>query len=170
MNPVALKGGGTPLRPALRLGLRQIDGIKQTEVEKIIAARTALAPAPLVGEGWGGGQSPFRDAHDLRLRSGASLATLERLASADAFRSLGLDRRQALWEVKALSSAAPLPLFTWGQACEQGAEPAVSLPLMLLSEHVVNDYQTLRLSLKAHPMSFLRDRLQARRILSCAGL
>ena len=108
------------------------------------------------------------------------LGTLEKLAAADAFRSLGLDRRQALWEVKALGSAEPLPLFTWSETREAGLEPAVALPAMPLSEHVVNDYQTLRLSLKAHPMSFLRAHLsqlhsrraetaRASRATSCAA-
>jgi error-prone DNA polymerase len=95
---------------------------------------------------------------------------LERLAAADAFRSMGLDRRQALWEVKALSAAGPLPLFGWASAREIGDEPTVALPSMPLSEHVVNDYQTLRLSLKAHPMSFLRPRLEAARVASCNDL
>ena len=124
--------------------------------------------------------------HDLWLRAGLKLATLEKLAAADAFRSIqaelgfaktGLDRRQALWEVKALGSAEPLPLFTYAEAREAGLEPAVELPAMPLSEHVVNDYQTLRLSLKAHPMSFLRERLsrpldgkRGRRILACDEL
>jgi len=98
------------------------------------------------------------------------LATLEKLAAADAFRSLGLDRRQALWEVKALSSAEPLPLFSWSETREAGLEPEVALPEMPLSEHVVNDYQTLRLSLKAHPMSFLRAHFNAKRVRSCDGL
>ncbi len=127
--------------PALRLGLRQIDGLSEDEIKKIVAAR------------------PFRDVHDLWMRARVKLATLEKLAAADAFRSLGLDRRQALWEVKGLSAAAPLPLFSWSETREAGAEPVVTLPEMALSEHVVNDYQTLRLSLKAHPMSFLRERL-----------
>jgi error-prone DNA polymerase len=104
---------------------------------------------------------------------------LERLAAADAFRSVqaelgfaktGLDRRQALWEVKALGSATPLPLFTYAETREAGLEPSVSLPAMALSEHVVNDYQTLRLSLKAHPMSFLRERFRARRVRACHEL
>jgi error-prone DNA polymerase len=114
--------------------------------------------------------SPFRDMHDVWLRAGVRLATLERLAAADAFRSIGLDRRQALWEMKALAAAEPLPLFAWGEAREAGPEPHVALPAMPLSEHVVNDYQTLRLSLKAHPMSFLRERLAAARIRACADL
>ncbi len=133
----------------------------EEEVKKIMAAR------------------PFRDVHDLWLRAGVKLATLEKLAAADAFRSVqaelgfaktGLDRRQALWEVKALGSAVPLPLFTWSETREAGLEPAVALPEMALSEHVVNDYQTLRLSLKAHPMSFLRERFQARRVRACHEL
>jgi error-prone DNA polymerase len=108
--------------------------------------------------------------HDLWQRAGVRLATLERLAAADAMRSLGLDRRQALWAVKGLANAAPLPLFAWGETRESGPEPSVSLPAMPLSEHVVSDYQTLRLSLKAHPMSFLRAGLTARRIAACADL
>jgi error-prone DNA polymerase len=92
------------------------------------------------------------------------------LASADAFRSLGLDRRQALWEIRGLPRDVPLPLFDHARSAESGAEDAVALPVMPLSEHVVNDYRTLRLSLKAHPMSFLRARIAASRILSCADL
>jgi error-prone DNA polymerase len=104
------------------------------------------------------------------MRAGVKLATLEKLAAADAFRSLGLDRRQALWEVKALISAEPLPLFAWTKTREAGPEAPVLLPEMPLSEHVVNDYQTLKLSLKAHPMSFLRARFQARRVCACHEL
>ncbi len=104
------------------------------------------------------------------MRAGVKLATLERLAAADAFRSLGLDRREALWEVKGLSAAVPLPLFSWSETREADLEPAVALPEMALSEHVVSDYQTLRLSLKAHPMSFLRSRFAARRVRACEEL
>ncbi len=143
------EGGG----PALRLGLRQIDGAQEEEIKKLVAGR------------------PYRDAHDLWLRAELRLATLERLAAADAFRSLRLDRRQALWEVKALAaSAEPLPLFIWSETREAGLEPEVVLPLMALSEHVVNDYQTLRLSLKAHPMSFLREKLETARVRACHEL
>jgi error-prone DNA polymerase len=141
--------------PALRLGLRQIDGLQEEEISKLTAAREA-------------GQ--FKTIHDLWQRAGLKLGTLEKLATADAFRSMGLDRRQALWEVKALANAPPLPLFSWSETQETGAEPEVVLPAMPLSEHVVNDYQTLRLSLKAHPMSFLRERLQAERIIACRDL
>ncbi len=107
---------------------------------------------------------------DLWRRSGVSRATLERLAAADAFRSLGLDRRQALWEVRGLPKDLPLPLFDHARASDTGTEPEAPLPVMPLSEHVVNDYRTLRLSLKAHPMSFLRDRISRHGILACAEL
>jgi error-prone DNA polymerase len=107
---------------------------------------------------------------DLWRRSGLKRASLEKLAAADAFRSLGLDRRQALWEVRGLPKELPLPLFDHADAGDAGAEPEVVLPVMPLSEHVVNDYRTLRLSLKAHPMSFLRARVAQARIASCADL
>ncbi len=147
-----LEPGGTDGGPAVRLGLRQIDGLQQTDAEKIIAHR------------------PYTTVRDLWRRAGAKLSTLERLAAADTFRSLGLDRRQALWEVKGLTGATPLPLFDWSTTPDAGAEPEVALPQMRLSEHVVNDYQTVRLSLKAHPMSFLREDLRTRRVRSCADL
>ena len=108
--------------------------------------------------------------HDVWARARLRLISLEKLAAADTFRSMGLDRRQALWEVKALGAAEPLPLFAWTETREAAAEPFVQLPEMRPSEHVVNDYQTLRLSLKAHPMSFLRERFAARRVLTCDGL
>ena len=98
---------------------------------------------------------------DLWRRSGLKRASLERLAAADAFRSLDLDRRQALWEVRGRPQGVPLPLFDHAGTTETGAEPEVALPVMPLSEHVVNDYRTLRLSLKAHPVSFLRARIAA---------
>ena len=103
---------------------------------------------------------------DLWLRSGISRAGLERLAEADAFRSIGLDRRAALWEVRALdplSAAERLPLFAAaGDGADLQAEAQVALPLMPLGEHVVNDYRSLSLSLKAHPVSFLRARARRR--------
>jgi error-prone DNA polymerase len=154
-------GGG---RPAMRLGLRQVDGLQEEEIGKLVAARAS---------------KPFRDVHELWARARVKLFTLEKLAAADAFRSVqaelgfaktGLDRRQALWEVKALGAAEPLPLFSWSETREAAAEPFVQLPQMRLSEHVVNDYQTLRLSLKAHPMSFLRERFTARRVIACDEL
>ena len=151
--------------PALRLGLRQVDGLQQEEIARLLAARASVCR-----DGGGTGKARFRDVHDAWSRGVVRLATLERLAAADALRSLGLDRRQALWEVKALANAPPLPLFAWSAARETGEEAAVALPDMALSEHVVCDYQTLRLSLKAHPMSFLRAALASERIAACNDL
>lgn len=156
----------SPLRsPALRLGLRQIDGFNQAEAERLVAATTSSRDASSRRD-----DPPFASVHELWSRSGVSHATLERLAAADAFRSMRLDRRQALWEVKALARSEPLPLFHWRQIQENGPEPTVTLPTMSLGEHVVNDYQTLRLSLKAHPMSFLRERLDQLRVSACQDL
>jgi error-prone DNA polymerase len=141
---------------AFRLGMRQIDGLREEDANRIVEMR--------------GAESQFQDVRELWRRSGVSRACLERLAAADAFRSIGLDRRQALWEVRGLPKEIPLPLFEYADAAETGADEPVTLPIMPLAEHVVNDYRTLRLSLKAHPMSFLRERAKARRILSCADL
>jgi error-prone DNA polymerase len=140
---------------ALRLGFRQIDGLREADAQTVVAARC---------------DGRYRDVRDLWRRSGVGRASLEKLASADAFRSLGLDRRQALWEVRGLPKEIPLPLFDHADAAETGTEPDVMLPVMPLPEHVVNDYRTLRLSLKAHPMRFLRTRATAARIISCAAL
>ena len=90
------------------------------------------------------------------------VAALTRIAEADGFRpALGLDRRAALWAVKGLPPT-DLPLF----AVDEGAEPPVTLPAMPVCEHVVADYQTLRLSLKAHPLRFLRRSLPQLKVLS----
>jgi error-prone DNA polymerase len=97
----------------------------------------------------------YRDIPGLWQRAGLSLSTLETLAKADAFRSIGLDRRQALWEVKALADR-PSAL-----AEEQHIlEPVVSLPVMRPSEHVVQDYAATSFSLKGHPVGFLRPKLE----------
>jgi error-prone DNA polymerase len=135
---------------AVRLGFRQISGLKEEDGRKIAAVR----------------QSGFDSLRDLWLRTNLSPAVLERLAEADAFRSLGLDRRQALWAVRALRRAGDkedLPLFARVETPER--EPDVALPPMRLGEHVVADYRHLHLSLKAHPVSFLRTDLDRRRIL-----
>ncbi len=158
-----LEAGESGQGPALRLGFRQIDGFSEVAAAAIVAAR---GPAPPASGAW----RAFEDVLDLQRRSGLSLANLERLASGDAMRSLGLDRRQALWAIKGLQDDRPLPLFAWNATAETGEEPVVELPVMPLSEHVVNDYQTLRLSLKAHPMSFLRSGLSQQRVMACADL
>ena len=142
---------------ALRLGLRQIDGLPEHVAAALVSAREA------------GG--PYRDVADLRARAGLSPAHIERLASADAFTSLGLTRRQALWDARSLIPAPDLPLFRAAGVREEGAERGtIALPAMPLSEEVVADYQTTRLSLKAHPMAFLRADLAARGFVRAADL
>jgi error-prone DNA polymerase len=138
---------------ALRLGLRQVDGFSDKEAEKIMAARTR----------------PFTSVRDLWLRTGLAPAALRRLAEADAFRSLGLDRREALWAVRALRRVADkddLPLLA--RALLPPQEEAVALPAMSLGQQVVEDYRHLRLSLKSHPAALLRPALAERRILANA--
>ncbi len=141
------------VRRAVRLGLNQVDGLAAKEAAKLEALHDRHAP-PRNGP-------PFVSLAAFQRDSGVRRVTLETLAAADAFRSLGLDRRQALWQVHALTDTAALPLFAWGETADSGPEPDVALPTMPLSEHVVADYQTLRLSLKAHPLSFLRSRLSS---------
>ncbi|MFN3988660.1 MAG: error-prone DNA polymerase [Erythrobacter sp.] len=142
---------------ALRLGLRQIDGLPEHLAAALVAARA---------EG-----GAFRDVADLRARARLSPAHIERLASADAFTSLGLTRRQALWDARSLIAAPDLPLFRAAAVREEGAERArLRLPAMPLSEEVVADYQTTRLSLKAHPMAFLRADLAERGFVRASEL
>ena len=135
---------------ALRLGLRQISGFSKEWGEALERAR----------------DRDFTSVRDLWLRSGLPPQALERLAHADAFRSLGLTRRQALWAVRALRRAGDkddLPLFA--SATMPELEPDVALPRMLPGAEVVEDYRHLHLSLKAHPVSFLRPVLAARKIV-----
>ena len=149
----------------IRLGLRQVDGMGELEADRIVAARAVGKEAESV--------LPFAALPDFMGSTRVKRGTLDRLAAADAFRSLGLDRREALWEAQALTPVDTLPLFAWGATQEAGCEPPVDLEAMALSEHVVADYQTLRLSLKAHPMSFLRlqlDALPKRRVLPAVAL
>jgi error-prone DNA polymerase len=135
---------------AVRLGFRQISGFSEDD---------GLAIERCRGAG-------FDSIRDLWLRGALKPSVLERLAAADAFRSLGLDRRQALWAVRALRRSGDkddLPLFA--RAASPALEPDVALPRMRIGEHVVEDYRYLHLSLKAHPVSFLREKLERRGIL-----
>jgi error-prone DNA polymerase len=125
---------------ALRLGFRQIKGFREEDAGWIVGAR---------GNG-------YPDPESLWLRAGIAPATLERLAEADAFIGMGLTRRDALWELKAISAPAPLPLFADPLDGEGGQEPVVTLPPMHLGEEVVEDYVSLRRTLRAHPMELLR--------------
>jgi error-prone DNA polymerase len=113
----------------------------------------------------------FADVAALKERAGLSPAMIERLASADAFGSLGLSRRQALWDARTLIAMPDLPLFAAAQARDEGAEKVrTQLPVMPLSEEVVADYQTQRLSLKAHPVAFLRASLAERGFVRACDL
>lgn len=136
---------------AIRLGFRQIKGLREDDVQALVSAREK-------------GYKSFPALRD----AGVSQAALERLADADAFRSLGFDRRQALWEVSALNDR-PIGLFE-GQPSASASETQISLPLMTTAEHVVHDYATTALSIKAHPVSFIREKLQLLRILSSKEL
>jgi error-prone DNA polymerase len=136
---------------ALRLGFRQISGMAEKEGRAIAEVR----------------RTGFDSVRDLWLRTRLPPATLERLAAADAFGSLGLNRRDALWAVKALRRTGDkddLPLFAHAAMAE--LEPDAGLPPMPPGEEVIEDYRHLRLSLKAHPLAFLRAELDQRGIVA----
>jgi error-prone DNA polymerase len=135
---------------ALRLGFRQVEGIAIAEVERLLAARGA----------------GFTSVEQLSTRARLYGRPMRALADADTFRSLNLPRREALWSVRRLPEEDALPLFAYAQADELAKEPDAFLPEMTLGEHVATDYQTLRLSLKAHPMQVLRPIFNRDRILS----
>jgi error-prone DNA polymerase len=160
-------GGGGGGRHAVRLGFRLVAGVNQDELKKLIAVR----------------ENGFSSIERLAAIAGISRFTIERLAEADAFRSLGLDRRAALWAARRLDmigarppryvaaatagtaaaakAGAALPLLAPHMSEELFPEPAIALPAMALCEHVVEDYVATGLSLKAHPVGFFRDRLTA---------
>ncbi len=125
---------------ALRLGFRQIKGFREEDAGWIVAAR---------GNG-------YTDPENLWLRAGITPVVLERLAEADAFAGVGLTRRDALWQVRAIRAPKPLPLFSDPLDSEGAREPEVALPAMHLGEEVVEDYIAMRLTLRAHPMELLR--------------
>ncbi|WP_311967547.1 error-prone DNA polymerase [Bradyrhizobium archetypum] len=110
---------------------------------------------------------PFTSLEEFARDTGLPKRALILLADADAFRSIGLDRRAALWAVRRLPDDVPLPLFQAAVAREQPDENAKPLPEMPLPEQVVADYQTVRLSLKGHPMEFLRERFTKERVVAC---
>ena len=113
---------------------------------------------------------PFTSLEDFARDTALPKRALILLADADTFRSIGLDRRAALWAVRRLPDDVPLPLFETAAAREQPDEEAEPLPSMPLSEHVVADYQTIRLSLKGHPMEFLRARFEREGVIACASV
>jgi error-prone DNA polymerase len=137
---------------ALRIGLRQIDGLAEGDAQRLLGART----------------KPFGSLEELAVRARLFGRPLRLLADADAMRSLTLDRREGLWAVRRLPEAHPLPLFAAADARELVAELDADLPQMPLREHIAADYQTVRLSLKGHPMGILRDVFKAEGLLTCA--
>ncbi len=150
------RSGPTPTPPLkaglypLRLGLRVVRGLAADHAASIIFARA---------------DQPYTSIEDVWRRSGVPVAALERLAEADAFAGLGVDRRQALWQVRGLGHTE-LPLF---RAVET-REPEVRLTPMTEGREVVEDYRSTQLSLRAHPLSFLRPELSRRGIIACADL
>jgi error-prone DNA polymerase len=138
-------------RLAVRLGFRMVKGLAADHADAIIAART----------------SPYKSIPDLHRRAAVPVAALERLAEADAFQTLNLQRRQAVWAIRGLSDSR-LPLFD--HADSEANEPAVSLPAMTKGRQVVEDYRSVGLSLRDHPVAFLRATLNERRVVRCADL
>ncbi len=137
---------------ALRLGLRQISGFREGWAARLEAARA---------------DARFTAVEDLARRAILPSRAIRLLADADACRSIGLDRREALWDARRTPDDA-LPLFAAADARELGDEAPANLPAMPLSEHVAADYQMTRLSLKDHPMTFIRPVFAAEGVLSCA--
>jgi error-prone DNA polymerase len=139
----------------LRLGLRMVRGLATEHAARIVGAR---------------GDEPFSSIEDVWRRSGVPLAALERIAEADGFASLGADRRQALWQVRGLGEA-PLPLFAAAdERRPEVVEPSVQLHAMSEGREVVEDYRALQLSLRAHPVAFLRPELDTRGHVRCGNL
>jgi error-prone DNA polymerase len=136
---------------ALRLGFRQVKGLNENDMQALIAGR-------------GTGYISISHLSD----SGVPQTQIEKLTDADAFRSLNLDRRAALWEVPALNDK-PIGLFA-GQPSESAKEVQISLPFMTAAEHVVRDYAATGLSVKAHPVSFLRQQLNMLQVTPTAEL
>jgi error-prone DNA polymerase len=144
---------------AVRLGLRQVRGLSNTDGAAIVGAR---------------GAGSFESVEDVWRRSGVQRAAIEKLADADAYHAFGADRRQGLWKVRGLGEA-PLPLFAAADRAAQGfsaegAEPDVALRPLTDGREVVEDYRALQLSLRAHPLTFLRDELTRRGVTRCADL
>lgn len=146
---------------SVRLGFRQIKGIGEKEAMLIDENRPASGTYSSVRELW--------------LKTGLSKGAMEKLADADAFRSIELDRRAALWQVRALDRLTKkdrMPLFDHGinAVADLQNEPTANLPEMPQSEHVIQDYRSLSLSLKAHPVSFLRGTFSMQTVLPCRAL
>jgi len=144
----------SPSGLALRIGFRQVEGFREEWAKILKDAR---------GNGYGA-------VGDIAKRAKLSRRALIILAEADSFQSLGKDRREILWAVRRIPDEDDLPLFAASYVEEQPEEDLAPLPAMPMSEHVVADYQMLRLSLKAHLVSFLRELLRGEGVSSCADI
>jgi len=131
-------------RHALRLGFHQVNGLKEDDLKRLVERRA---------------DRPYRDPADVWRRSGLTRRQILALARADAFASMGLSRRDVLWAVRAFSEAS-LPLLDGAHI----AEPAVALPKLTLGEQIVDDYSTISMSLRAHPLQLLRPMLSEQRM------
>ncbi|MCF3932286.1 OB-fold nucleic acid binding domain-containing protein [Acuticoccus sp. M5D2P5] len=144
-------------RRAVRLGFRQVKGLEEEALTRLVALR---------GKG-------YDSVRDLWLRTGLSRATIERLADADAFASIGLSRRDAAWAARGLdrdSRPEDLPLFAAADYTDLQYEAPANLPPMPPGEEVINDYRFLSLSLKGHPVAFVRRHLQRERIIAAENV
>ncbi len=144
---------------AVRLGLRMARDLANADAAAIVTA---------------GGDRPYTSIEEIQQRAGVGRGALDRIGDADGFGSLGADRRSGLWAVKGLGSAA-LPLFAAaderaGKLRDEAIEPTVILAEMGEGAEVVEDYRASGLSLRAHPVAFLRDELKARRMITCEQL
>ena len=144
---------------AVRLGLRMARDLANADAAAIVTAR---------------GDRPYTSIEEIQQRAGVGRGALDRIGDADGFGSLGADRRSGLWAVKGLGSAA-LPLFAAaderaGKLRDEAIEPTVILAEMGEGAEVVEDYRASGLSLRAHPVAFLRDELKARRMITCEQL
>jgi error-prone DNA polymerase len=144
---------------AVRLGFRQIRGLANIHGAAIVGAR---------------GPAPYESVEEVWQRAHVPRVAIERLAEADAFHVLSDDRRQGLWKVKGLGEA-PLPLFAAADEREarfsaEGREPGVSLRPLTPGRDVVEDYRSLQLSLRGHPVGFLRNELDTLKIVRCGDI
>lgn len=136
---------------AVRLGFRQVEGFSKSWAEEICVRRA----------------HPYTGIEELRRLTRLGRRAFVLLADADAFRSLEIDRREALWAVRRFPDNETLPLFQAAETNELAKEAETRLPEMKMSEHVVADYESTRLSLKGHPMQFLREMFAAENVSTC---
>ena len=159
--PSPLAHGKNGNKHALRLGFREVKGLAKEEMDKVVEKR----------------DNGYTSLEDFAACTGLPVRKLRILAEADAFRSIGLDRRQALWAVSRYAETGTpaamfesLPLFAAAASSPLAREADVTLPKMTLGEHVLADYIAIRMSLKAHPMALLREDFAPRGFLPTAAL